>query len=298
MPTSAVPDAATLAEKVMGVLRAAAGPITYAQVKSGLKAAGVATTGKNAVTESAIRDALRAEGVHEHLPTTARGAAKYWHAPPLTPGKKVAADVRAKAALLGNEPVTAAGLGLPTRATPEQRDAFDAVVAELIRGEKLFRYGTKYGKHKPTPPPWYKSDAYKKDFAAAFKLAESKVVGLEKLIAALRQELGGEPLPPPPPLPPLPPPPITLRQSLKDAYDELCLYKEFRDKLVELRRLYPETLKRYPGLSVEQFHHELDKLNDEQQIELHVLNEVAQAKDRPLAIWRNNRLYYYARWKN
>lgn len=88
-----------------------------------------------------------------------------------------------------------------------------------------------------------------------------------------------------------------LRSALRQAYDHLCLFVEFRDKLVEIPRLYHETVQRLPGLSVERFHQELEALSNERKVELHKLNEVHMAKERNLAIERDDRLYYYVYWK-
>jgi hypothetical protein len=107
------------------------------------------------------------------------------------------------------------------------------------------------------------------------------------------------------PTPVAPPPapraePATMEQvrtALRQAYDELCLYVEFRDKLVEIPRLYHETVRRLHGLSVERFHRELEALSNERKVELHKLNEVHLAKERHLAIEKDDRLYYYVYWK-
>jgi hypothetical protein len=101
------------------------------------------------------------------------------------------------------------------------------------------------------------------------------------------------------PMPSRAEPPATeqVRTTLRQAYDELCLYVEFRDKLVEIPRLYHETVRRLPGLSVERFHRELEALSNERKVELHKLNEVHLAKERDLAIEKDDRLYYYLYWK-
>jgi hypothetical protein len=134
------------------------------------------------------------------------------------------------------------------------------------------------------------------------------------VLAALREALArlpaappaAVPTPAPVPRPPTPPPgppraePVTaeqVRTALRQAYDELCLYVEFRDKLVEMPRLYHEAVRRLPGLSVERFHRELEALSNERKLELHKLNEVHLAKERNLAIEKDERLYYYVYWK-
>jgi hypothetical protein len=87
------------------------------------------------------------------------------------------------------------------------------------------------------------------------------------------------------------------RSAIRQAYDHLCLFVEFRDKLVEIPRLYHETVQRLPGLAVERFHQELEALSNERKVELHKLNEVHMAKERELAIEKDDRLYYYIFWK-
>ena len=48
--------------------------------------------------------------------------------------------------------------------------------------------------------------------------------------------------------------------------------------------------------NMEAFKAELWRMSDERVIQLHVLNEVREAKDPELAIHRNDRLYYFVRW--
>lgn len=88
-----------------------------------------------------------------------------------------------------------------------------------------------------------------------------------------------------------------LRRTLREAYDHLCLFAEFRDRMVEIPRLYHETVRRLPEITLTRFHRELEALSRERKIELHKLNEVHMAKERELAIERNDRLYYYVLWK-
>jgi hypothetical protein len=166
--------------------------------------------------------------------------------------------------------------------------------------------------------------AFAKMEAVVAKALPAPAVGssfdAQPLLNALQQTLarvtapssaGANVAPPAPPTPPVRPPdqpkPPTetsasitserLRQALRQAYDHLCLFVEFRDKLVEIPRLYHETVRRLPGVSVERFHRELEALRDEWKVELHKLNEVHAAKERELAIERDDRLYYYVFWK-
>ena len=175
---------------------------------------------------------------------------------------------------------------------------------------KLFKVGIKYSIQEPPKPKWYESAAHKKEYdnlaAAAAKLGAGGVT-LDQVVSALRERFGASPSvagPPPAVAPPvtLPavPAPVAapdLEVTLRAAYDYLCQFVEFRDRLVELPRLYHETVKRVPALTVEAFHNELARLSNAYLIELHVLNEVRMAEEPHLAISRNDRLYYYARWK-
>ena len=88
----------------------------------------------------------------------------------------------------------------------------------------------------------------------------------------------------------------SLRSQIKDSYDELCLYAEFRDRLVEIPRLYRELLRRVPNVSLADFHQAISQMSTERVLELHVLNEVRTAKHPELAITKNDRLYYYVIW--
>lgn len=102
----------------------------------------------------------------------------------------------------------------------------------------------------------------------------------------------------PAPVPPLPT--LTsesLRASIKEAYEELCLDPDFRDRLVEIRRLYRRLQRKHPDLAVDDFHRELLDLERHRIVELHDLNEVQRAKEPELAIRRNDRLLYYVIWR-
>ena len=94
-----------------------------------------------------------------------------------------------------------------------------------------------------------------------------------------------------------PPSPEQIRTVLRQAYDRLCLFEEFQDKLVEIPRLFHEAVRRLPELTRESFHQTLEGLRSERKIELHVLNEVHKASDRHLAIERDGRVFYYVFWK-
>jgi len=189
--------------------------------------------------------------------------------------------------------------------------AINKALKGLTESGKLHPHGKgkslTYAKFPVPILPWYETDANKKSFASlltsARKLIDAGAANVDGLLQALREKLGVVVPPPsasapsPPPPSPLPHPTTDLRTTLREAYDYLCKFVEFRDKIVELRRLYYETLERIPSLTVEAFHAELEALNGEWLIELRQLNEVAEAQDRHLAIERDDRLYYYIRWK-
>ncbi len=238
--------------------------------------------------------------------------------PKPTPVQATVETVRKKVAELSDSQVVAEGkLGKPTgkKETAETTAAFETVLKELIANETLFQHpGGKYGKTKPLPPPppakWYEKAPHKAKFTslvtAANKLFEVGGVTVDEVLAALREKLGS-PAPtvahtPQPPVshapasPPFAAPPADLRTVLKQAYDDLCEFVEFRDKLVELPRLYREATKRMPGLTPEVFQAELWEMGKERVLELHVINEERSAAHPELAIRRHDSLYYYARW--
>jgi hypothetical protein len=89
----------------------------------------------------------------------------------------------------------------------------------------------------------------------------------------------------------------SLRQTLKAANDDLRLLVDFEDGLVPLPRLYHQAKTAVPGLTVETFHQELEKLWNERQLELQVLNEVRTASEPDKALRRGDDLYYYVIWR-
>ena len=161
------------------------------------------------------------------------------------------------------------------------------------------------------------------DFAAQFKkesgpdmgsmqtLAATLLGEVKHAVAKATDAIGAEPEPrpklppvvppvvvPPVVVPPVPPSQDDLATVLKDTYELLCLFEEFRrDKIVELPSMYHETKKKLPSLTVAEFHSELMKLWDERQLELKILNEVTLAKEPALGIEMNDALYYYVMWK-
>ena len=71
----------------------------------------------------------------------------------------------------------------------------------------------------------------------------------------------------------------TLRKAIRDAYEELCLYVEFQDRLVAIPQLYLELQKFMPGVELQEFHEELEDMRKAEMLHLHVLNEVREARN-------------------
>ncbi|QDU23768.1 hypothetical protein [Urbifossiella limnaea] len=314
-PTTAVASL-TFPEIVARVIKTAQQPVAIADIKKTLKAQGVAIGGKKGHSDSDIEAAVTAEvgggTAFAHPATSAKGKPRFWHTRPKTAAEVVADALREKVRLLGtDEVVTDKQLGRPggKKATPEATAAFDGLLAEMQATGQLFRRGKGYARTAPPPPKWYETDPGKKPFDALVKAAQKVtalgVAPLDDLFTILRSKLESAPTPrpapvvtaaPPAPVTPPPAPAVDLPAVLKLAYEHLCLFVEFRDRLVELPRLYHEAAKRLPGLTVEDFHHELWRLSEARAVQLHVLNEVRGASEPHLAIHRNDRLYYFVRW--
>jgi hypothetical protein len=96
-----------------------------------------------------------------------------------------------------------------------------------------------------------------------------------------------------------PPKPVvseTLQSQLQKAYQKLRQFVEFEDGLVEIPRLFHETRRSRPELTVDAFHRELDRLWSERVLELKVLNEVRSAAEPDKGIRRGDNLYYFVYW--
>lgn len=91
--------------------------------------------------------------------------------------------------------------------------------------------------------------------------------------------------------------PESIEAATRTAYDKLRHFVEYRDGLVEIPHLYNETRKSLPELKIKTFHDHLLRLWDERKVELHVLNEVREAKEPDKAIHKDDSLYYYLFWK-
>lgn len=97
--------------------------------------------------------------------------------------------------------------------------------------------------------------------------------------------------------------PADVRNTIRESYDYMKKFKEFRDGVVEMRRLWYDAKERQPNLTVPEFHAQLQEMNKNHEIELRQLNEVGEAKDPELAIHENDssgspRMFYYVRFKN
>jgi len=312
VPDSLSPETLSLGDKVRYALKSATEPLALKEIKTELIKVGVPFKGKSKVSDADIQRELESEGIYAH--PVGKGKPKYWYKPPLTAKEVMEATIKDKLAGLGEGLATLAQLGKPSgkAATSERLAAFETIVARLLDEGKLFKAGAKYTTKAPPITPWYESAVHKAEYnkltASVGKLVKLGNVTLEQIVAALRKQFADARDSPPPPnvadVPPVdvPPPqpsvaPSDLRHAVREAYDYLCLFTEFRDKLVELPRLYHEAVKRMTSLTVEAFHNELWQLRSDFAVELHVLNEVRTAVEPHLAIFRNDRLYYYARWK-
>lgn len=222
-------------------------------------------------------------------------------------------------------------------ASGADKPLIESILKELLESKQLHPQSTAktplYGREPPKPPDPLEMGAAKKAFAALVKSAQKVLeaasqVTLDEVLRRLKKALeqlpavpemdsvpapgtshsGSTPVLPAPkpthtlvsPHPELKPEPSTserIRIGLKAAYDELCLDVEFQDKVVEIRRLYHETLKNLPGLGVEQFHRELKHLQHSRIVELQALNEVQKAKEPELSISDGDRLLYFVIWR-
>ncbi len=303
-------------------------PLTATQKMQAMVRAKVAALGDEVVAEAKLgkppakQGAEVAEAFEQLLKQLvadkklfAYAGGKYSRKQAPTVAETMAETLRGKMTSLGDkldDLVTANQLGKPKPNQGEEAaEAFDQVLKQLVAEKKLFAYaGGKYSRKEPILPEWYETPAHKKSFEALLKatnkVLESDGVTVDQVFAALRVKLAQSPPVAKPVLkihepsvvtPPPEVPPHDLRTVLKQAYDHLCQFPEFRDKLVELPSLYHDAVERMPGLTSEKFQHELWQMSTEWVIELHVLNETYLAKEPHLAIHRNDRLYYYARWK-
>lgn len=307
-------------EKVReALLAAAATPQTRTSL---VKAAVTATKAGKTFVEEQAAWLIEAERLHRHGTTKTAPYGRDKPADPNDPAKVSAALLEAAA-----EPQTQAKLvAAAVAATGAAKTFVTEQAKRLVEAERLHKHGAgkapTYGRDKPKPThPLDTADgkkAFEKLVAAARKLLES-ATGLpaDDLLDRLRRaltpqqtasplkaapppELGRSEVAPPADVPEAArsvPSPERIRSALKAAYDELCLFPEFEDKLVEIRRLYHAAARLLPGLTVPQLHRELEHLQAHRQVELHALNEVQSAKEPHLALARGDQLLYFAIWR-
>lgn len=322
IPTSTLPTSATLAERLHDVLGSAPAPLTFAELKKevgklypkGTKKAPKPPKPSDDELLREVEAEVGANRVFVHPPLKGK-AVRYAKTPPPAPPTPVEIVTGLVATTLasGDGPFTVAQLAKKPKSLDKTAftETLERVIVDLKAKGQLHEHpGTGkaklYAKYPPPPKPWHEIEPHKKPFASALT-ATKKVLALggvtaEQILAALREALASTPKREDKPIvlpPPVVPPPVLteLRAVLKQAYEYLCGFVEFRDRLVELPRLYHETAKRMPGLTVEAFHRELWQMSTEWLIELQVENDPNSAKEPNLAIHRNDRLYYYARWK-
>ncbi len=90
----------------------------------------------------------------------------------------------------------------------------------------------------------------------------------------------------------------SLREQIRESYQDLHGLLEYQDGLVPLPRLFHQTQSQLPRLTIAAFHEELLKLWDERAVVLVELNEVGTAAEPEKAIRRGDSLYYFVLWKD
>lgn len=88
----------------------------------------------------------------------------------------------------------------------------------------------------------------------------------------------------------------SLTDALRQAYSTLRQFHEFESGLVPIPNLYHELRRQLPTLTVAALHRELQKLWEERQLELKILNEVRLGSELDKAIHRGENLYYFVYW--
>ncbi len=90
---------------------------------------------------------------------------------------------------------------------------------------------------------------------------------------------------------------LSLREVLRESYEDLRGLLEYQDGPVPLPRLYHQSRNRRPNLSLAEFHSELLSLREERLVDLMVLNEVRTASEPEKGIRQGDNLYYFVVWK-
>jgi hypothetical protein len=306
-----------LADQVRDVLRAAPAPVPFKAVLKQLPKPKKSRTKKGqppapatdfeGEVGAALDEAVRA-GAAFRYPSGPKGTDRFWARDEKGEVRRIAVAAAGEPRSLGQlrKAVTESAKGTnPAFVETEIRDLVQ--IGDLFKHPAAGKGGPLYARVPPLPPPpplerprfQKKLDALAK--SAGNLLAEAGA-SADDLLAALRRRLASGPPTTPRPAEAKPPirldrQPANLRAALREAYDHLCLFDEFRDRLVELPRLFHEAARRYPALGVEAFHRELDALSREWRVELHKINEVHLATEPHLGIRRDDRLYYYVIWK-
>ncbi|MCS6863509.1 MAG: hypothetical protein RMJ56_00115 [Gemmataceae bacterium] len=309
------------------ILQAAATPQTLTLLK---KAAKAATTKLHAkAAEIVVEQMITTGELHPH----STGASPRYgrDRPPLRNDPEKVRNALLHAA---DPPKTLAQLvKIAIGETQADKKFVEAEAQKLIADGLLHKQGPQksapYGRHKPIPPhplevPPGKTELSKLIGAAQKLLTKWPEVSVAELLERLQAALAGQPTARPVAVGPTipqssssaarhvppattastvvvsPPPTLTsdsLHASIKEAYEELCLDPDFRDRLVEIRRLYRRLQRKQPAVALADFHQALLQLEKQRIIELHDLNEVQRAKEPELAIRRNDRLLYYVIWR-
>ncbi|MDB5308406.1 MAG: hypothetical protein JWO38_2608 [Gemmataceae bacterium] len=294
-------------------LRLAATPAPLADLKK--KAGAVAKGADAGFVETVLRDLIAGATLFEHPPKKPNGpqllGTKEYRHPNDKPAVTEALLAAAEAPLPLKDLVKAV-----VGTTKADKEFVGSVAAELIGAGQLHEHAPAkgktplYGREKQDPLHFLNVDPGKKAFAGLVAAADKVIkavsgVTIDQILHRLRAALVDRPTPPPAPEPDAvvkPPHPHELtsekiRKGLKDAYDELCLDVEFQDKVVEIPRLFHEAARVLPGLTVHQFHRELQSLQHDHGVELQAINEVQRAKEPELAIHHGCRLLYFVVWK-
>ncbi|VTR97834.1 hypothetical protein [Tuwongella immobilis] len=333
MSTAAAPQ---LIEQLQHILQATEQPLAMRAIITQIRRLYPRGTRKAPLppppADDAIQAAIAAEVAAKRAfeyPGTAASGPRYSAKQPPSIESVIEARVQDRLAAATADPITPAQLGKPgAREGRPAMDAFNAVLKRLLDGKQLFLVGRdRYSKNAPPAPVWYTTSPNKAEFdkiVRAIERLKTLNISASDILAAVQLKLGVTAAPSAAPSAPSAPtaapsgaaaakpaaapaattatapassaPSKPLPALLKEAYDHLCLFVEFRHKLVHLYRLYHEAKKRYPALTVEDFHNTLWNMSQNREIELRVLNEVHKAEQRELAIYRDHTLYYYVQW--